>query len=208
MDDTLAQVTAPQATQKPRNRINDQRPIVDDHLKMDRLLHAVCHWFHRRNPHYRYEDLYEIATMAMLEARASYNPYRGAKLGTHVWNSLRYALLTHHSRLGKESNRCRDFSNLEDVTSALDAEGLPCGAAAGPDAVADRRRFNPEAFLNELSEDAATVVRLFWDQLVGVDPDRINRKTGRTLLQRALDQLSWEVCRFMRAVTEVRQQLG
>ena len=202
-DQAQVPLTAPQATIKNQS---NRRPIVDDHRKVDKMVHAVCHWFHRRNSHYHYEDLYSIASQAMLEARADYNPYRGAKLATHVWNRIRYALLGFHSQRGKDGARCRDFSNLEDVTEALDCEGLPCGAVAGPDKVADRKRFDAEQFLSELSSDAAEVVKLVWGSFEG-DPTKLSQRESKGILQRALETLSWEVGRFMRAVTEVREQL-
>lgn len=210
MDDVtsgeLATPTLSPKQQQVRRRLG-QRPVDEDYRKVDRLVHAVCHWFHTSHPQHRYEDLYEVAAEAAVVARADFNPTRGSKLGTWVWNKVRYALLSFHSGWGRDGGRCRDFSNLEDVTAGIqDSEGLPVGVTAGPDQVPDRPRFAPDRFLSELSEDAATVVRLVWDRFAG-DPSQIGRREARGALARALDELKWAASRFMAAVTEVRESL-
>lgn len=199
-------VPAPLTRQQQARRRLGQRPIDEDYRKVDKLVHAVCHWFHKRAPQHRYEDLYEVASEAALVARSDYNQYRGSKLATWVWNKVRYALLSYHSSWGRDGARCRDFSNLEDVTAALDAEGVPCGATAGPDCVPGRREFLPDRYLSELSEDAATVVKLVWGRFAG-DPNQVGRRSARDVLARALDELKWAASRFMAAVTEVRESL-
>lgn len=192
-----------------KNRLGiDARPCAEDHRKVDKLLHAVCHWFHRRNPQHHYEDLYSIACEAWADARASFNPYRKSKLGTWIWNRIRYALLSHNSKLGRDGARCRDFSNLEDVTCKMDSEGLPCGAGAGPEMIPDKVKFDAEKYLTGLSSDAAEVVRTVWDLVpAGVDLEQLGPPKAKGLLAAALKELEWARERFMAAVTEVREQL-
>lgn len=185
------------------------RPNEDDYARNERLVHAVCHWFQRRHPGVDYAEAHSVAAEAYAKARADYNPYKGAKFSTHVYNRVRFALLGWWSGVNRDATRCRPFSNLEDRGSdmVLDSEGLPVGAGAGPDKVPERSRFDPRAFLAELGDDARAVVGLIWESFGG-DPNKVTRRESRNLLKRVFAELGWAGGRFMQAIRELREAVS
>lgn len=82
--------------------------IIEKHTP---LANQLCRHFYKRGQYYSYQDLMQIAYIAMVGAARAYDPKRGAQ-STLVYHAVKNALLRFVSRTQKkEKNKRRMFTD-------------------------------------------------------------------------------------------------
>lgn len=176
-----------------------QEAATEDFATITKMISKVTKKFQRQNGG-DWDELQSVAHEAFLIARQKYNPRKTGfegktvKFSSYVQTKVFWALVNHQQE--KIRKALFPLSNVDPKALGCDDETSPEGA------IPQKPHFKLGEFLEEVSDDAATVA------VAGLTMFSDNRPCRQKLFTQMMNDFGWAAKRFWAAVKELREALS
>ena len=168
-------------------------PVEETYRDVEFMIHDVCHSFLRLRgiSESDYEEWRAEASLSYMESYSSFDPRRGYRFTTWLWNCIWYGLLE------KQRREAKHFKTVQlrqrDLVQTLDARSVKYWRM---------NRLTPD--LLNLSQDARTVVQIVLGTHGQVDGRESKPEEIRLSLYGLLNGLGWSFKRIVESFHEIR----
>lgn len=167
--------------------------MTETYYALEKMILKVIYGYHKKFK-VDIDELKSIAHEYFMEAVYSYNPERG-NLTTHVWNRIRFGLMTEASKHHRQ-NGFLNARSLDHERVFTDGKEMTL-----KDKVESRRDFNLTVFLANLSDEAREVAQAALD--IGKEGEPVTKERLLDVLKEA----GWAACEILRAFREIKDAL-
>lgn len=171
--------------------------LIDDaYESVKMMIYKIVNKYQRRHGG-EFDELLSVAHEAFMEAVWSFDPNRG-KFTTHVWNRVTYKFKDEAKLLRKGGGFVHEEGN---ASLNKGEEYLTAIQKADPDLLKDKKRFDLQKFLGELSQEAREAAEVALS--IGSD----NKGMSLVDIMSILVEAEWTAAEILKAFKELKEAL-